>query len=511
MLQGDLQSTPVKSKRGYSSAAVRSALWYIMIAWFFGAAFFGLTSGAPITSFLTKYLKVDDFSYGLIMAAGPAAAVFLFLGSYIVERSGRSKPIFMVFVSLHRLLWLGVAAVPLFMPHASMAVSTVVVGSFIFLATASANFGGAGWMPWMSGIIPRSVAGAFFGYRSRLGMIAMIITAIAASFAIDSLYGTPNVHLPWPGLQATLQQLGAAIQAFGERWVYALVFAIAAVLGTTDIFLFFPVPEVPRQQQDLPTMREIMVIPWRDKLFRGYIFYTALAWIAYNMMGPFVWRYCYESKELHGLGMNISLANLYLFTIPLLAMAFVAPFWGQAIDRFKPKPVLAVSSLFAAILPIIWVFMRPELIWLMPVVAVLSGLTWPGIDQVTAYMQLRGFPENRRSAYNATFLAVLGLATMAGTSLGGALATFWQHQLHWFPHLPSWVSHYHFLFATSIVLRLASFFFILSRLPLPGTAGKYEVIQAIATKVATSIPEIATQRRRRRKSPPAAEQSKDEE
>ncbi|HEY3416052.1 MAG TPA: MFS transporter, partial [Armatimonadota bacterium] len=414
----------------------------------------------------------------------------------VIERCGRAKPTFLIFVSLHRLLWLGVAAVPLFIPNVPLPVRTFAVGIVIFLSTACANYGSPGWMPWMSGIVPRSVAGAYFGYRSRLGMISMIVTAMIASFAIDSLYGTPSTHL-----HASLQHLAAAIHAFGERWVYALIFGVAALLGITDIFLFFPVPEIPKpQHEDLPTMREILTIPWQDKLFRGFMLYMALAWIAYNMMGPFVWRYCYVSKAEHGLGLNISLMNLYLFTIPLIAQAVVSPFWGQAIDRFKPKPVLAVSTLSAIIIPIAWVFMRPSWLWLIPVIAILGGLTWPGIDQVTAYMQLRGFPEKRRSAYNATFLAVLGLATMAGTSLGGALATFWEHHLRWFPYLPSWVSHYHLLFATSIVLRLASFVFILTRLPLPGTAGQREVITAIATKVAASIPEIATQRRRRRKS-----------
>jgi len=82
--------------RGFPAAELRRALLLVFVAWIFGAAFMSIISGAALTSFLTKYLRTDDFTYGLIMAAG----LFFFLGSYVNERSGRIKRNFLIFVTL---------------------------------------------------------------------------------------------------------------------------------------------------------------------------------------------------------------------------------------------------------------------------------------------------------------------------------------------------------------------------------------------------------------------------
>lgn len=476
MQQADPTATKRPVRAGYRPAEVRRALWYILVAWGFGATFASLTSGASLTSFLVKYLKADDFSYGLIMAIGPAAGLFQFFGSYIIERTGRTKRNFLIFATTHRLLWLGVAAVPLLLPHASSAVRLTVVGVLIFLSGAAANFGGAGWPAWMAEIVPQSLAGKYFGYRARLGMIAMMVSSIAVSYLLDA--------------------------NSGSAWLYAGIFALAALIGAVDILLFIPVREIPRQTEDqLPTLVEICATPWKDPLFRGYALYTAVAWISYMMMGPFCWRYCFAPVAEQGLGLSMFWVNLLLFLLPMVAMAWMAPYWGAAIDRFGPKPVLGVCSLCAIIIPVGWLILHREVLWLLPIMALLGGLSWPGIEQILFYMQLKGFPQKRRTAYSAMSLVVFSLACMVGTALGGVIATFWQHYLHYIPGLPAWLTHYHPLFLTSLVLRVAAFVFLFPPLRLTGSADKRTVAKAIAHEVRSSLPQV---RRQPAKAIPAA-------
>lgn len=465
--------------RGYSPAQVRHSLWYILVAWGFGAPFCALTAGAPLTAFLTKYLRADDFWYGLIMAAAPAAVLLQFIGSYLVERTGRVKRRFLIFATAHRLIWLGVAAVPLLMPAPPAGATdfrVILIGAVGFLSAALANLGGAGWTTWMADIVPRSLAGKFFGVRSRLGMLAMIVVTVGAAWLLD--------------------------HANGAGWVYVLLFATAALLGATDILLFIPVPEVPRPVEPrLPTMLDILVTPWRNSLFRGFALYSALAWLAYMMMGPFVWRFCIESTAAHGLGMPLSLANLLLFIIPTLGMAWVAPTWGNALDRFGPKPVMAAGSLAAIVLPVVWIVMRPGLEWLIWPAVIISGLTWPGIDAALIFMQVKGFPDARRSTYNASLQVVLGVAMMAGTALGGILAEVWQRHLYTdplFAGLPEWVSHYQPVFIISILLRLVAFAALFTRLPLPGAAGQRAVYRSMAGHLSTALTTTAATVTKRR-------------
>jgi MFS family permease len=458
--------------RGFPAAELRQALWRIFFAWIFGAAFMSIISGAALTSFLTKYLRTDDFTYGLIMAAGPAAVLFLFLGSYVSERTGRIKRNFLIFVTLQRLLWLGVAAIPLLAGSLTPGARVAVVGAIIFISAAAANFGGAGWIAWMSNIVPRRMAGAFFGNRSGAGMVSMVVTTVAVAYLLD--------RFP------------------GQGWIYAVVFGLAAVLGAVDVLLFRKVREVPRPVEERPpTLPAILITPWKHAVFRGFAFYTCAVWIAYMLAAPFMWRFCFEPTARGGLGMSLSLANLVLFIIPTLAMALASPLWGRIIDRYGPKPALAVSSLCAILFPLPWLVMHHELTWLLYPMMILGGLSWPGIDQTIQYMQIRGFPDERRTAYCASFQVVFGLSSVIGMTLGGLMATFWNGHMELLAGLPSWVSHYHPLFATSIVLRILAFVLLLLPLRLPGTAGMRRVARALATELPLTFPGVGGRRRRR--------------
>jgi len=464
---------PVRSGgRGFPAAELRQALWLIFLAWIFGAAFISIISGAALTSFLTNYLRTDDFTYGLIMAAGPAAVLFFFLGSYVNERTGRIKRNFLIFVTLHRLLWLGVAAIPLLLAGWSLPGQAAVAGIIIFLSACAANFGGAGWIAWMADIVPRRMAGAFFGNRAGAGMVSMVLTTVGVAYLLD--------RFP------------------GRDWTYAIVFGLAGLLGAVDILLFRKVREVPHQVEERPpTLLAILVTPWKHAVFRGFALYTCAAWIAYMMAGPFMWRFCFEPVKDGGLGMSLSQANLVLFIIPTLAMALASPLWGRIIDRYGPKPAIAISSLGAIIFPLPWIVMHHDLALLLYPMMILGGLSWPGIDQTIQYMQVRGFPDERRTAYCASFQVVFGLSSVIGTTLGGLLATFWNGHMGLLAGLPSWVSHYHPLFATSIVLRVLAFALLLLPLRLPGTAGMRRVARALATELPLSLPGVGGRRRRR--------------
>lgn len=450
----------------YTSQETRVGLWHCLVAWIFGSAFFAITTGAVFNSFVTKYLHTNDVTYSLLMSLGSLGVIFLLLGSYIVERRGKTKTVFLVVVTIHRLLWLGVALIPLILPvhkGASTTLQVILVCVFVLTSSILQNTGGAGWTAWMSQLVPRSIAGKFFGIRSRFGLISMVVVALTATWCLD--------------------------QSHRAGWVYALIFGIAACCGATDILFFLPVREVARPQEEQPPrLLDILTLPWKNALFRQFTLYTAVTWIAYMMMGSFIWRFAFDSIPEHGLAMSDSMANLMLFVLPVSMMALVAPFWGQAIDKFGPKPVLATSSLAHIIIPSFWLLAHPGVSWFVPIIAIAGGLLWPGIDQVLFYVQLKAFPDHRRSVYTSTFLVIFGLAGMTGTILGGQYATFWQQHMHYLAFAPSWISHYHPVFLTSLLIRLLAFVFILPRLDLPSRGNKRQVVQTIMKDLSASVP-----------------------
>jgi MFS family permease len=456
---------------------VRSALWYCILAWVFGACFFTIITGGAFNYFLTKYLHTSDSTYGWITSLGSLAVVLQLYGSYVVERTGRSKRMFLIFCTLHRLIWLGIAAIPLLMPvrGSGPAMGQTFIACLVVLASAAAsNYGAAGWTSWMADIVPQSSAGKFFGIRSGIGLSSMVLTAFFVPLLLD--------------------------RYAASGWIYSVIFGVAALVGATDILLFVRVREIPRAvEATLPSFLELAITPWRDRLFRLFTLYTVVSWIGYAMMGNYMWRYCFDAKSAQGLGLSNLMTNIMLAIIPMAMMAVMAPSWGRAIDCFGPRPVLATSSLCHALLPIGWALVHPSIFWLVPVLALLSGITWPGIDQANFYMQIQIFPENRRTAYIAMFTVVVGVATLIGTVWGGYYATFWQTAL---PHLawaPAWMSHYQPVFLTATVIRLIALFWIMPYLPLEARGGHAAVAQTIAKDVVNSVANIAVVKGKRRR------------
>ncbi len=445
------------SARGYTPREVRVGLRRCLIAWFFGASFSAITGGTVFIAFLKKYLQIGDFSYALILSSGSAAVLLQVVGSFVVERTGCTKKVFLICCTIHRLLWLAIAAVPFFTPihHQSVALQVTFVGVVFFLSASLGNFCVAGWTAWMADIVPSSISGSFFGLRASFGLFIMSGVGLAAAYLADHM-----LHV---------------------TTMYTLVFSIAAILGATDILLFLPVKEIPRPvEEPRPTLIDIVKTPWSNALFRSFCLYTIVSTIGYGLMNPF------QIPFVFACGMSVLGATFMLSVLPQVSMAVLSPFWGKAVDRFGPKPVLTASALCHVILPIWWVLLRPSVIWTLPILSILAGLTWPGIDQVSIYMQVKGFPQNRRTAYIAMFMVVAALAGMVGTLIGGAMAHFTEH-FEQLSHQPAW-AHYIPLFALSVIVRLLAFVLIIPRMPLSASGTKRDVAQSIAADVVKAIP-----------------------
>jgi MFS family permease len=442
----------------YTVAEIRLGLRNILWATAAASAFTALTTGAVFTSFLTRFLQTSDLWYGIIMAMGPAAVFAQFFGSLAAERSGRIKPKYLTYCLPQRLLWAAIALALVGIVQMPPAVRMPVLAGLFFVTAFFQHFGGGGMLAWFSRLVPASAAGKYFGYRQRAAMIAMLVAASLVSFLLD--------RYQWQG------------------WLYVIIFLTATAFGLTDLLLVRTVPEKPRPVEETPpTLREVLTAPWRTPAFRWYAPFMFLTGIAIGIMEPFLWRYCYESTAQAGLGMSVFMTNLFLAVVPTVIWAWMAPHWGQVLDRVGPKSVLVLATVGNLLVSSIWLFMRPEWIWLIPVQTLFAGVAGSGLAQVDVYMRVKGFSAHRHTTYLASLNVFNGLAGMVGAALGGLLATFWKAHLALLPGLPGWVSHYHPLFLTALVLRILVFAFLLVRLPLPGDVPGGRVLRELLAAI----------------------------
>jgi MFS family permease len=424
-------------------------LWSIALLGVFNA----LTTGAVFTSFLTRFLQVDDLWFGIIIAMGPAAVFAQYFGSLAAERSGRNKPKYIAFCLPQRLLW-GVIALTLGLLVAIPAHIRLPLLATLFFTTAFfQHFGGGGSLAWFSALVPTQVAGRYFGFRQRISMIATLAVASSVALLID--------------------------RYDASSWVYIVLFLVASAFGLADLFIIRQVPEYPRPTGETPpTLREIVIAPWREPRFRWYAAFAFCSGVAGAMMDPFVWKYCLEPVARAGLGLSVFAVQLLMSVLPTLIMAWFAPHWGRVCDRHGPRAVLVISAIANLLLSSVWLGMRPSLVWLIPVVTLCAGVAGSGLAQVDIFMRVQGFPIFRRTTYLAALNVCNGLAITLGATLGGVIASFWAGRLATLGAHAEWLTHYHPLFLTAWLVRLAIFGLLIIRLPLPGDGGRG---QALAT------------------------------
>jgi MFS family permease len=449
----------------------------MIVACTFGAAFSSIISAA-FAAYLTKILKVGDLAFGLIMASGPAAAVFLFLGSLAAERAGRVKRLYVGFTLVFRLSWLCLAAVPLVFGSFPNLWATGLVGLIVFAGSAAASYGGAGLTVWMAAVVPKQSAGRYFALRATAGLWSMIVTGFVVGKLVDIHSDTP--------------------------WVYSLFFTIAAVFGATEVLCFLRVPEKQRPvEEERPSIWSILWVPWRNGLFRSVTLYSAISWFTFSLVDTFLWPFCLMDSSKNGLGFGVFASFLVISLLPMISMALTSPFWGMAIDRFGPKPVLRVGLLINALSALVWLVVHrtggtpisvgpwtitPDLIWFIPIVEVLGGLTWPAVEQGVFYVQIKAFPEVKRSAYIASYDVSVQVAAMLGSAFAAFCAGFWAKHAASVPVFPDWFSQYQPIILTAFVIRMSAFLLLFPRLRLEGVAGFGEVIAYVAAQAMRALP-----------------------
>ncbi len=171
---------PALSVRG---AELRRSMRRIVIAISFCWLWIVMVRGAHTVAFC-RMLGFNDLAFGFWSAA-PFLAMFLQpITSIMIERTGLRKYQFIIFATIHRLMWIAVAAVPLFLPIPSQ----LAVWAVLFIVAISsvlASFSNPAWWPWMGDLIPKRIRGRFIATQARIGKFVAIIAVLILGVVLD--------------------------------------------------------------------------------------------------------------------------------------------------------------------------------------------------------------------------------------------------------------------------------------------------------------------------------------
>lgn len=294
------------------------------------------------------------------------------------------------------------------------------VGFFSASATCAVVLGPY-WTAWMGDLIPGSVRGRHFAWRS--------------------------VFFSWMYLSCSLLAGSAArrYDAHNAPWkLFACVFLTAAALRTLS-YLFVRRKHEPAIAIPAEAFSPLKFRPGRDFLI--YCTATGLFQGAAAMSGPFFNVWYLQDLRITYLDLSIALSMTVLGSITFAA------FWGRLADNFGAARVLWISGLLIALIPFPYLFFHGTLsIWIF---CFFGGAAWGGYNLANFNHMLNATDKLHRNHYLAFGALVTGVIGCAFTLLGGYLATR-------LPVLFGW--RLQSLFLLSGLLRLGIFFLFFGRL-----------------------------------------------
>lgn len=354
---------------------------------FFNAVTFQIVMGAPIIVY-AKTLGASSTVLGIIASFTPLMTVFQLPAAQHLERHGYKKFVLMGWGARTVFIY-ALALVPLLVFLDDLSKMAALMAG-LFMVNLLRGISSAGWMPWMTTLIPEETRGRFLSV-DQLFMYAGCLVSLVAS----AIVMTGKV----------------------DPWEYSLVFLLSATSGTVSLFFIRRIPDV---QAGEATRRSSHPVPWRSMLayppFRELIIFNILFMAVIGSLGVFTVEYLREESHL-----DVSTV-LYLSAFSFLGALIMLPFSGASVDRSGSKPLLRIATLMFAASIGSWCLVAagilPTKLWIIALLNFFTGAASANFNLANVRITMATMPEMGRNHFFALFTVI--------TSLGlGATPVAW--------------------------------------------------------------------------------------
>ncbi|MEX2213018.1 MAG: MFS transporter [Phycisphaeraceae bacterium] len=421
----------------HAPGQLRSALTFVTAAWGFGAVWMYITTGAALTQY-AKSMNMSKFGFGLLAALPFAGLLVQVYASYLIERYGNRKKLFIIAGTAHRAMWLLIAAIP-WLPAgiAPPAQQWIYLLLFMAVSTFLANLNGPAWLVWMADLVPERIRGRYFARRGQLGRFVGVVTTLAIGFTLDRASGGDSL--------------------FFQR-VISIGFIIAAICGMVDIIAFRWVPDYPpRAVNHGMSFGSMISRTFKNKTFVRFVAFNATMTFAIAYVGQFAWLFLLEEVFVGDDWANVK-ANMMLVLIPIIVTMATFGIWGRLVDRLGCRPVLLIAGVMVTHGALAWVFVTKDDWWLGMIAAMSATAAWPGIELASQNLILGVSGSDQNQAGGSAFVAVhsffIGIAGVASGIFGGLVAQTLRDYRGEFLGYP--LTYHGLLFAISAGIRIAS-------------------------------------------------------
>jgi MFS family permease len=384
---------------------------------------FSAGTGCPLVTQYFIQLGATARHFGLLAGIPLTLILLQFVGALLVNRVRSRKGAFVVLATVSRLLYLPIAALPLFFPREGSPGAIVLVIWWLSLSAGLANLSSPFWSSWMADLVPRDVLNRYWGARQL-----------------------------WMNVTWTVGYLALALFAYLYKgpveWAIPPLVGLAVVAGTVDILLFLRVREPEHEPSHAAPLTELLLAPLRHPEYRTFVMFQS-AWSASTMMAAaFMMPYAIQQMRMPGWQATVAWCMLAVGGV------LTSRRWGQLADRHGQKVVILSNLVFKPLIVIIYMLITPETAFLLLTLAYLIDGTFnSALAVATNGLMVKLAPRQNRSMFIAYITGLSGVCGGLAAMLSGQ-CLHWMEGFAWSFAGRTW-TNYHVMFAGSLVLRVA--------------------------------------------------------
>jgi len=393
----------------------QSSLW---------AAYDGLTS-AYLAAFALA-LGASNEVIGLLGALPWLAAILTQIPGSELSQHFRRKNVYVLFSFIGRLFWMPLLAAPFFFTK-----PLLFIVIFYLLIKFGEMITDPAYTSMMADIVPREHFGDFTSQRYRLiatfGTISLVLGGLwLKQFPKESPVG------------------------------FAIMFGFGLFLAILATFIMARVKEPVYKDHNHHAIKEFFTL---DGPIKNLVFFGVAFNFAFMLASPFFTVYMLKTLEISYEYFGIATA------IATLAQIMGSRYIGKLTDKYGDKPIAIWGHLGTALIPLVWLAVTKQSLWLIIPVQILSGIVWAAAD-ISRFNLLLGLADPRKRAMQvAEYNFYCAIPLIIAPILGG-----------WMTENVTWIlAGIPLIFVISSILRFLSIL-LLFKISEPRAKHEYPLI-----------------------------------